>query len=139
MTIDAGSAYVIFADGTRVDVEVACTDAARARGLMFRDALGEREGMLFAFDVPRAYAFWMKNVRLPLDIIWLDAAGRVVWLVEAAPPCAAEPCPPYVPGAKASFVVEVAAGFVRRHEVARGDLVTLPPPSSFRTATPGRC
>ncbi len=137
MTIDDD--YVIFGDGTRVDVEVAETDAARARGLMFRDALGECRGMLFAFDVPRPYAFWMKNVRMALDIIWLDAAGRIVWIVESAPPCAAEPCPTYVPGAEASFVLEVAAGFARRHAVTRGSEVTLRGPSSSRRATPGRC
>ena len=132
-------AYVIFGDGTRVNVEVADTDASRARGLMFRDALGRGEGMLFAFDVPGAYAFWMKHVRMPLDILWLDGAGRVVWIVESAPPCAADPCPTYVPGAAACYVLEVAAGFVRRHGVARGDAVTLRGASSSRTATPGRC
>lgn len=124
------TAYVIFADGWRVDVEVAATDEARARGLMFRDALREEEGMLFAFDVPRRYGFWMKNVRIPLDIIWLDARRRVVWIVEEAPPCAADPCPTYLPRVEASYVLEVAAGFVRRHGVAAGDVLVLEPASN---------
>ena len=121
----AATAYVIFPDGFRVDVEVAATDAAIARGLMFRDRLDEREGMLFRFDVPRRYRFWMKNVRIPLDMIWLDHRGRVVWIVERAEPCLADPCPMYQPGAPASYVVEVIGGFVEKHGVAVGDAVTI--------------
>jgi len=119
------TAYVIFADGTHVRVEVAETDEARARGLMFRDALEETEGMLFRFAEPRRYAFWMKNVTAPLDIIWLDASGRVVSLIENAPPCAGDRCPSYRPDAEALFVLEVAGGFVRRHLVRPGDVLEI--------------
>jgi uncharacterized membrane protein (UPF0127 family) len=120
-----GTAYVIFANGTRVAVEVAATDEARARGLMFRDTLADSDGMLFVFEVARPYGFWMKNVRIPLDIIWLDDAGRIVWIVEEAPPCTKEPCPIYVPDARASYVLEVAGGFARTHGVAAGEVVTI--------------
>ncbi len=119
------TAYVIFPDATRVNVEVAATDEARARGLMFRDSLGEREGMLFVFDVPGPYGFWMKNVRMALDVLWLDTRGRVVWIVEWAPPCDADPCPTYVPDVPASFVLEVTGGFVQRHGVVPGAAVTI--------------
>ena len=125
MTMERATAYVIFADAFRVEVDVAETEAARARGLMFRDSLDERHGMLFRFDVPRRYGFWMKNVRIPLDIIWLDTRGRVVWIVESAPPCASDPCPMYVPDADAWHVVEVVGGFVAKHSVALGDVITL--------------
>ena len=120
-------AYVIFRGDVQVEAEVADTDEARERGLMFRDTLDAGEGMLFTFDLPRRYGFWMKNVRMPLDIIWLDDRRRIVWMVEAAPPCDADPCPMYVPEARASFVVEVSAGFARRHGVAVGDTVTITP------------
>lgn len=121
------TAYVIFGDGTRVAVEVARTADDRARGLMFRDALGEAEGMLFPFAVPRRYGFWMKNVRVPLDILWLDERQRIVWIVESAPPCRGDACDIYVPDAAASFVVEVRGGFVARHGVGRGDFVEISP------------
>ena len=134
-------AYVIFGDGTRVRVEVADTYPALARGLMFRDPLADDEGMLFMFDIQGRHGFWMKNVRAPLDIVWLDRASRVVWIVESAPPCRADPCPVYQPPVDASCVVEVAGGFVRRHGVAVDDMVTisLPRASSSRRATPDRC
>jgi hypothetical protein len=53
------TAYVIFADGTRIRAEVADTDEARARGLMFHGPVAEDTGMLFVFDRPGRYAFWM--------------------------------------------------------------------------------
>ena len=119
------TAYVIFPDGTSVAAELAESDESREAGLMFRPALGEREGMLFTFDTPRRYAFWMRNVLIPLDILWLDRRGRVVWLVESAQPCEADPCPTYVPAEKAVFVLEVPGGFARRHGVGVGDTVTI--------------
>jgi uncharacterized protein len=125
MTMERATAYVIFPDAFRVQVELADTDEARAKGLMFRDSLDEQHGMLFRFEAPRRYGFWMKNVRIPLDIIWLDASGRVVWIVERAAPCASDPCPMYLPGAKASYVVEVIGGFVAKHGVAVGDALTI--------------
>jgi uncharacterized membrane protein (UPF0127 family) len=124
MTTD-GQAYVIFRAAPRVRVEIAETDEARARGLMFRDSLAEDEGMLFVFDEPERYGFWMKNVRVALDLLWLDRRGRIVWIVEAAPPCAGERCPTYRSAVNASFVLEVAAGFVHRHGIAVGDPVTI--------------
>jgi uncharacterized membrane protein (UPF0127 family) len=125
MTIEGTTAYVIFPRGVRVEVEVARTEADRARGLMFREHLDARAGMLFAFHVPDRYAFWMKNVRIPLDILWLDARGRIVSIVERARPCLAEPCPTYAPDAPASFVLEVVGGFVETHKIAVGESVVI--------------
>ena len=121
---------MIFADGFRVDVEVARTEAARARGLMFREHLDPRAGMLFAFDVPKRYAFWMKNVRIALDIIWLDAAGRIVSIAERAEPCRTDSCPTYAPEVDASFVLEVAGGFVKQHGIEVGQTVAIHPNSN---------
>ena len=116
---------MIFGDGTHLQVEVAETDRARARGLMFRDSLADGEGMLFRFAVPHRYEFWMKNVRIPLDIIWLDANHRIVWIEERAAPCPTDPCPMYRPATEASDVLEVVGGFVQRHGVALGDAVDI--------------
>jgi uncharacterized membrane protein (UPF0127 family) len=67
----------------------------------------------------------MKNVRVPLDIIWLDEGGRVVWIVERAQPCTAEPCPMYLPQENASMVLEVVGGFAQQHRLGLGDVVTI--------------
>jgi uncharacterized membrane protein (UPF0127 family) len=116
---------VIFADATRIDVEVAETDAARAHGLMFRDFLPDDAGLLLEMERPGFHAIWMKNVRIPLDILWLDAQGRIVWMVEWAPPCRQEPCPIYRPDARSVFVLEVSGGVAGRHGAVVGGRVTL--------------
>ena len=126
-----GRAQATFADGTVVSLEVADTEAERNRGLMFREALGERDGMLFVFARPGFYPFWMQNCRIALDILWLDDAFRVVSMAESVPPCrlaGCEPpcgsnaCPSYAPerGTSARYVIEVAAGFASRHGVVKG-------------------
>jgi uncharacterized membrane protein (UPF0127 family) len=114
---------VVFPDKTRVAVEIADTDALRQRGLMFREKLGPAEGMVFLFDEPGYHAFWMKNTLIPLDMIWLDATQRIVGLLEWVPPCKADPCPSYIPSGDliAASVVEVQAGFIKRHGVKVGD------------------
>lgn len=129
-----------FADGTVVSLEVADTEAERNRGLMFRATLGEGEGMIFVFARPGSYPFWMQNCRIPLDILWLDEAFRVVSIAESVPPCrlsgceppcASMACPSYAPdrGTSARYVVEVAAGFASRHGVAKGQRVAVELPS----------
>lgn len=114
---------VTFPDGATIVASVADTDAARARGLMFRDTLPDDEGMLFVFAESRRHAFWMRNVLVPLDMMWLDENRRIVWLVESAPPCVDEPCPIYIPERPASSVIEVPGGFTKRHGIRVGDTV----------------
>lgn len=118
-------AMVTFPDGTRIEAEVADTDAARARGLMGREALADGCGMLFVFDPPGPCGFWMKSVRFPLDILWLDAAGRIVDLVMSAPPCPREPCPVYASRTPAAYVLEVTGGVAAAHGLRPGDQLTI--------------
>lgn len=122
---------VVFPDQARVSVEIAATPEARQRGLMYRTALGQDEGMVFVFDEPGAHAFWMKNTLIPLDMIWLDAARRVVHVAHSVPPCRSDPCPSYPPAAdNALYVIEVASGVARRHALKVGDVL------EFRGITP---
>lgn len=52
-------------------VDVAVTGAEKERGLSFRESLAPNRGMLFPYDNPQAYRFWMKDMRFPIDIIWI--------------------------------------------------------------------
>lgn len=92
------------------EVEIADTPDARARGLMFRDSLASHAGMLFVFSKPSQYSFWMKNTGIPLDIIWLDQAGSVIYIYPDAQPCQQDPCPAISPPQKAQYVLELNAG-----------------------------
>jgi uncharacterized protein len=136
--LDRGRAT--FADGTVVSLEIADTDEKRQRGLMFRETLAEREGMIFIFDAPGFYPFWMRNCRIALDILWLDDRFRITSLAESVPPCrlpGCEPpcssmeCPQVAPaaGTTAKYVVEVASGFAKRHGVRAGQALPVQLPA----------
>jgi uncharacterized membrane protein (UPF0127 family) len=112
---------VIFPDKTRVSVEIARTEPERARGLMFRERMGAEEGMVFLFEEEGSYPFWMKNTLIPLDMIWLDRGRRIVHIAHSVPPCKADPCPSYPHEGAALYVVEVNAGFAKKHGVKVGD------------------
>lgn len=116
---------VTFPDETRVSVEIADRAATRQRGLMFRDALPPNEGMLFVFDDIGYYPFWMKNTRIPLDMLWLDQNRTIVSIARSVPPCKTDPCPTYPPDAEALYVVEVVSGFAKAHGLHVGDVITL--------------
>jgi uncharacterized membrane protein (UPF0127 family) len=121
----ARRAEVVFPDKTRVSAEIAHTDEERQRGLMFRKSMGATEGMIFIFPQAGIYPFWMKNTLISLDMLWVDRSGRVVWIAEHVPPCQADPCPDYPPRAEATYVVEVNAGFAKKHGVKVGDTLQL--------------
>ncbi|GBC70096.1 hypothetical protein HRbin01_01804 [archaeon HR01] len=114
--------------GRRVYVEIADEPVERGRGLSGRDMLAEGWGMLFIFERPGRYAFWMYQMRFPLDIIWIDMSGEVVYIVEDAQPCG-NVCISYEPPKESMYVLEVAAGFVRETGLKVGDLAVFSLPS----------
>ena len=113
---------VIFPDNFAVQVEIAADDPTREEGLMFRDHLAEEKGMIFLFPQSGVYPFWMKNTLIPLDMIWIDDAKRVVTVARDVPPCKADPCPSYPANGPASarYVLETAAGVAAKHHVEPG-------------------
>jgi uncharacterized membrane protein (UPF0127 family) len=66
-------------------IEIADDEAKVARGLMYRKSMDENHGMLFVFDKPDTYSFWMKNTLIPLDIIYIDADGKVLEIHDRKP------------------------------------------------------
>ena len=101
----------------RFTVEVADDDGERAQGLMHREKLASAAGMLFWYDTPSAPAFWMRNTLIPLDMIFLDAKGRVVHVHENARPLDETPISGG-PGVQA--VLEINGGFAGRLGIAPG-------------------
>jgi hypothetical protein len=65
-------------DFAKIETEVVQTAAERTRGLSDRPCIGANHGMLFIFDEPGQYPFWMKNMKFPIDIVWIDANHKVV-------------------------------------------------------------
>jgi uncharacterized membrane protein (UPF0127 family) len=106
---------VYLPDGLAVTAELAVTDEQRQQGLMFRDKMDENQGMLFIFEGEDVRSFWMKNMRFPIDIIWLDAGKTIVHIAADVPPCPVEPCDSYVPKSGAMYVLELKSGAAARH------------------------
>lgn len=107
--------------GQRYKVEVADDDAERARGLMFRDELAAGSGMIFIHDREEPQAYWMKNTKIPLDILYFDNARKLVAQQRDVPPCSAgDACPPYPSNAPARFVLELNAGEAARLKLENG-------------------
>ena len=97
-----------------LNIEVAQTLIDRERGLSGRLNLPANNGMLFVFERPGLYGFWMKGMRFPIDILWLDEDLRVVDIKERAEPSSYTISNPqnFVPQDAAKFVLEANAGFV---------------------------
>lgn len=111
--------------GQHFSVEIADTDAAREHGLMDRAQMDKDHGMLFIFDDDAPRAFWMKNTRIPLDMLFFDADRRLVSVKYNAPPCTADPCASYSSGAPARYVLELNGGRARELGVSPGDVLTI--------------
>ena len=105
-------------------VEVARTEAQRARGLMYRRSLAADAGMIFLYGEPSSGGFWMKNTLIPLDIAFYDVRGRVVRTFRMEP-CKRDPCRIYDPGVSYRGALEVSAGSFRRWNLRRGDTIAV--------------
>lgn len=111
--------------GERFKAMIADDDQSRARGLMFVDDLPDDQGMLFVFRREAPRAFWMRNTRIPLDIIYLDAELRVVTIIKSAKPCRTQRCPSYSSASPAQYVLELNGGMSDRLGLEIGDVVAV--------------
>jgi len=101
-----------------VKIEIADTPQKQELGLMYRDALAGDAGMLFVFATPAHQVFWMKNTRIPLDMLFADSQQRIIGIVANAEPYSEARLS--VPG-DSQYVLEVNGGFCQRHGVKAGD------------------
>jgi uncharacterized membrane protein (UPF0127 family) len=103
--------------------EVADTDPARARGLMFRRHLAADHAMLFVWNAPIEAAMWMKNTYIPLDMLFVAGDGRVVYIATNTKP---ESLDVITAGRPVKAVIEVAGGTAARLGIKPGDRVRHP-------------
>ncbi len=121
--------------GKIINVELADTDSKREQGLSGHKPLADDEGMLFVFDQPDKYAFWMKDMLFPIDIIWLKVlppakgedlgGGEVIHIEKNAQPSSYPDS--FEPGADAQYVLEVNAGFSEKNSFKIGDRIKFLP------------
>ncbi|BAY77515.1 hypothetical protein NIES25_39770 [Nostoc linckia NIES-25] len=118
------SAKATVPNGTTIQLEVAKTPQQQAMGLMYRPALPDDRGMLFPFPSAQPVSFWMKNVPVSLDIVFLRK-GVVKYIQTSAPPCASEPCPTYGPNTLIDKVIELRSGRAAELNLKVGDVIKI--------------
>jgi uncharacterized protein len=112
--------------GQKIRVEVMGDPRDMARGMMFRDSLAPDRGMLFVYGKAGKYPHWMYQVRIPLDMIWLDKDRRIVEIVAQIPPCtstSAKECPPVGGHETAITVLELASGMAEKYGLKTGNIL----------------
>jgi uncharacterized membrane protein (UPF0127 family) len=116
---------VFLPNGKAITAELAITDQERARGLMFREKINPDQGMLFVFEKERRHSFWMKNMVISIDILWLNKEKQIVHIEERVPPCREDPCPSYASKIPAMYVLELKAGSVEEGKVKLFDRINF--------------
>ena len=117
-------------DDVVLEVQIADTDPRRARGLMFQEQLPFDEGMFFVFDGVSKRSIWMLNMQFPLDILWIDENGKVVYIEKNVPPCKTAletvTCPSYKGNNNdAKYVLEVTAGFIDKFNISENSQIEI--------------
>jgi len=105
-----------------IKAEIAETSQELSKGLMFREKLGEKRGMLFKFKDEKIRSFWMKNMKIPLDIIFVSKDLKIVSCLEELQPCLKNPCTYYLSEKPAMYAIEVNAGFVDKYKVDKKNI-----------------
>ena len=118
------SAVATIPDGTQIQLEVAQTQKQQAMGLMYRPPLPDNRGMVFNFPSAQPVSFWMKNVPVALDMVFVRK-GVVQYVEASAPPCTKEPCPTYGPRTLIDQVIELRSGRAAELNLKKGDKVTI--------------
>lgn len=119
------SIYKIMSDSTEVtfDIEIASNDYEIQTGLMYRNSMKDNQGMLFVFDDARERFFYMKNTKIPLDLIFVGLNKNIVSIQKNAKPLDDTSLPSNVP---AKYVLEINAGLVEKWKIQVGDSLSLP-------------
>lgn len=125
---DLNTTEVTFPNGKSVVAETMLRDIDQMRGMMFRDSLAKDRGMLFIHRAEENVPYWMYQVRIPLDIIWMDHDRRIVEISANTPACtskASRDCPSYGGHQKARYVLELAGGGAALYGLKVGDTLSF--------------
>jgi len=111
-------------NGQRILLEVAWTPEQQTLGLMYRERLEPNRGMLFPFQPARPVRFWMKNMRTPIDMIFLYE-NKILAIYPRVPPCTTPHCPTYGPDVPVDSVIELAPGRAAQLGLQVGDTLIV--------------
>lgn len=104
----------------KVNIEVSDEDRERAQGLMYRSHMGDDQGMIFIFPRSEPQSFWMKNTKIPLDIIYINEQNEIVKIYKQTKPFNTTSLPS---GKNAMYVVEINGGLTDKFGITEGDII----------------
>ena len=104
-----------------LQVEIADTQEKKEKGLSDRESLQEDRGMLFLFEKPGRYGFWMKEMNFAIDIIWIDKNKSVIEITKNVDPKTFPEV--FYPKEAVQYVIEIQAGFTELNEIQLGDKI----------------
>jgi uncharacterized membrane protein (UPF0127 family) len=129
VTLDeVGTTLVTVPGGRVIKAELVTHPQDMMRGMMFRDSLPKDRGMLFVHTSPGKYSYWMYQVKVQLDIIWMDSGRRVVEISANTPPCPsklASECPNFGGTRESVYVLELAGGMAAELGIDVGDTLSF--------------
>lgn len=109
--------------GVHLNIEIADTETERNLGLSGRNSLATDVGLLFIFEKPQIAGIWMKDMKFPIDIVWIDENLRVIHIKENATPQSFPEI--FIPSKNSLYVLEINAGFVEKNKIKVGDSVVF--------------
>lgn len=111
---------------SKFQVEIADTDTEKQIGLSKTESLPENEGMLFLFDAPDYYSFWMRDMKFPIDIIFINGNKVTTVISNALPPSETNgSLPTFQPREKSDKVLEVNAGIAKKYNITEGSVIDI--------------
>ena len=110
-------------NGNKITIEIAKSSQKKSEGLCCRDSLPDDHGMLFVYDQPGDYRFWMKDTKIPLDMIWIDSNKKIVHIEEDVQPSSFPES--FGSNDPAQYVLEINAGFVKKYQIQKRDNVAF--------------
>ena len=114
---------IVHIGGSNVTLDVADTDKLRERGLSYRKMIDQNTGMLFVFERSGIYKFWMKDMNIPIDIVWLDSNKKIVHIEHSLSPDTYPQA--FGPDINTQWVIELPAGAVKQEDVSVGDILSF--------------
>lgn len=109
--------------GKTFTADIADTQVTQEQGLSGRKTLANDAGMIFVFDTPDNYGFWMKDMNFPLDIVWISPDYKIVHMENSVTSSTYPKI--YYPNASTQYVLEISAGQIKKLNVQIGDTVSF--------------
>ena len=111
-------------NGLVLVADISITNEQRTKGLSVKDGLAENEAMLFVFGNEAEHTFWMKDMKFPIDIIWIDSNKTIVHIENNLMPCSSGVlCPTYKPPDDSLYVLETVGGLAEKYDIEKGTQV----------------